>query len=54
MKTIGDFQYEAINRETVKGSMVMTSGEGGRGMNMKMEFNSKWLGADCGDVGKKN
>jgi hypothetical protein len=31
----------------------MTSGEGGRGMNMKMEFNSKWLGADCGDVGSK-
>jgi hypothetical protein len=49
-KTSGDIQVEAVDRETTKGSMVMTSGEG---RNMKMEWTSKWLGADCGDVGSK-
>ena len=52
MKTSGDIQVEAINRETTKGSMVMTSASG-RGGNMKMELTSKWLGPDCGDVGQK-
>ena len=52
MKTSGDIQVEVIDRETTKGSMVMTSG-GGRGGNMKMEWTTKWLGADCGDVGQK-
>lgn len=51
--TSGDLQVEAINRENIKGSMVMNSGQGGRGMSTKMEFTSKWLGADCGDVGQK-
>jgi hypothetical protein len=31
--------------------MVMNSA-GGRG-GMKMEWTTKWLGADCGDVGQK-
>ena len=52
MKTSGDIQAEVIDRENTKGSMVMTSG-GGRGGNMKMEWTTKWLGADCGDVGQK-
>jgi hypothetical protein len=52
MKTSGDIQVEVIDRENTKGSMVMTSG-GGRGGNMKMEWTTKWLGADCGDVGQK-
>jgi hypothetical protein len=38
MKTSGDIQ-------------VMNSA-GGRG-GMKMEWTTKWLGADCGDVGQK-
>jgi hypothetical protein len=49
----GDLQFEAVNRETLKGSMVMTTGQGGRGMSSKMEFTSKWLGADCSDAGQK-
>ena len=53
MTTSGDLQFEAVNRETIKGSMVMNAGQGGRGMSTKMEFTSKWLGADCGDVGQK-
>jgi hypothetical protein len=52
-KTSGDVQAEVIDRENTKGSMVMTVGGGGRGGNMKMEWTSKWLGADCGDVGQK-
>ena len=52
MKSSGDVQVEVIDRENSKGSMVMTSG-GGRGGNMKMAWTSKWLGADCGDVGQK-
>jgi len=53
MKTSGDIQVEAINSENTKGSIVMNGGEGGRGVGTKMEFTAKWLGADCGDVGKK-
>ena len=53
MTTSGDLQFEAVNRETIKGSMVMNAGQGGRGMSTKMEFTSQWLGADCGDVGQK-
>ena len=49
----GDLQFEAVDRENLKGSMVMSAGPGGRGVGTKMEFTAKWLGADCGDVGKK-
>ena len=49
----GDLQFEAVNPETIKGSMVMKAGQGGRGMSNKMEFTSKWLGADCSDAGQK-
>jgi len=52
MKTSSDVQVEVIDRENTKGSMVMTSA-GGRGGNMKMEWTSKFLGAECGDVGQK-
>ena len=49
-----DLQFEAVDRENLKGSMVMNAGPGGRGVGTKMEFTAKWLGADCGDAGKKN
>ncbi len=52
MKTSSEIQVEAIDREHTKGSIVTTSA-GGRSGNMKMEMTSKWLGADCGDVGQK-
>ena len=52
-KTSGDVQAEVIDRENTKGSMVMTVGGGGRGGNMKMAWTSKWIAADCGDVGQK-
>jgi hypothetical protein len=52
LKTSGDVQVDVIDRENTKGSMVMTSGNGGGG-NIKMEWTTKWLGAECGDVGQK-
>ena len=51
-KSSGDVQVDVIDRENTKGSMVMTT-EAVRGGNVKMEWTTKWLGADCGDVGQK-
>jgi hypothetical protein len=52
-KTTSDIHFEAVDRTTVKGTMTMNSAaQGGRGMSMKVDFSSKYLGADCGDVGK--
>ena len=56
VKTSGDIHFEALGQEASKGTMTMsaTGGPGaGRGMNMKMDFTSKWISSDCGDVGKK-
>lgn len=52
MKSSGDVQVDVIDRENVKGSMVMTSA-GGRGGNIKMAWTSKRLDTDCGEVGQK-
>ena len=52
-KTTSDIHFEAVDSTTVKGTMSMNSAaQGGRGMSMKVDFSSKYLGADCGDVGK--
>jgi len=52
-KTTFDIHFEAVDTTTVKGTMTMNSAaQGGRGMSMKADFSSKYLGADCGDVGK--
>jgi len=52
IRSTGDVQVEVIDRENTKGSMVMASG-GGRGGNIRMEWTTKWIAADCGDVGQK-
>ena len=49
-KSSGDITVERVDAEHAKGTMVMSASEGGRGMNMKMSFNTKWLASDCGDV----
>jgi hypothetical protein len=46
----GDFHLQAVNNENVTGNMQMTGNGGGNTMNMKMQMNAKWLGADCGNV----
>jgi hypothetical protein len=46
----GTIQVEALNSETLKGSMRMASAGGGRTMNMNSDFTSRYLGSACGDV----
>jgi len=53
MKTSSEIQVEAIDRENTKGSIVTTAAGAGRGGNAKIELTSKWLGADCGELGQK-
>jgi hypothetical protein len=47
IKSTGVFRVEAVNSETVKGSMQMTMNSGGRPMNMNSTFTAKWLGPTC-------
>jgi hypothetical protein len=53
MKAAGNIHIEAVNSETVKASGQVTSSGGANQMNMQMSFSAKWLGADCGPLGKK-
>jgi hypothetical protein len=47
----GTIHVEALNSETVKGSVRMTSGTGnGQTMNVNSDFTSRYLGPACGDV----
>ena len=49
-KMTGDMTIERLDSEHVKGNMSMKAGEGGPPINVKMSFETKYLGADCGDV----
>ena len=49
-KINGTIRVEAMNSESVKGSMQMQTTSGDHTMNMNSTFTSKWLGADCGNV----
>jgi hypothetical protein len=46
----GTIQVEALNSETLKGSVRMATSGGGRHMNMNSDFTSRYLGSACGDV----
>jgi hypothetical protein len=57
--TAGDLTVERVDSEHAKGSMTANITMANAGVNpkasggpmtMKMTFNSKWLGADCGSV----
>jgi hypothetical protein len=50
MTTDGTFKFEALNHENVKGTARMTMVGNDHTMHMNMDFTSKYLGADCGDV----
>ena len=52
-KSTGDLHLEAVNSENVKGNTLVTSTDGTHSMKVQVTFSAKWLGADCGDVGKK-
>lgn len=42
--------FEAVNRESVTGTINMAMTRGGQTMTMDRDFQAKWLGADCGTV----
>ncbi len=50
MKSDGMLRIEAVNFETVKGSMNMAMSGGERTMNMNSNFTGKWVSAACGEV----
>jgi hypothetical protein len=50
MTSEGTFKFEALTPESVKGTVRMVMTGEGRTMNMNLDFVSKYLGSDCGDV----
>ncbi len=46
----GTFTLDALGTDNVKGTMHSVTNSSGRTMNMDFTINSKYLGADCGDV----
>jgi hypothetical protein len=50
MTSDGTFKFVALTPESVKGTMRMVMTGQGRNMNMNLDFISKYLGTECGDV----
>jgi len=48
--TNGTIHVEALNSETVKGSVRLVASGSGRTMNINSDFTSRYLGPACGDV----
>jgi len=46
----GTVHVEALNSESVKGSVRMAMTGGGRNLNTSSDFTSRYLGSACGDV----
>ncbi len=51
---VGDFRFEAVDRQTMKGSIHMVVSNGANTMTINRNLQGKWLGADCGDVKPKD
>jgi hypothetical protein len=47
MKSTGNVRIETVSSEHIKGSILMTVGDGPRSMKMNSTFDSKWLGPVC-------
>lgn len=47
MKSTGTIKVEAVDSETVKGSIMMAATSGDHTMNMNYSFVSKWIGPAC-------
>ncbi len=52
MKQTGTLRIEATSPESIQGSVEFTMSGNGNTMNHKSTFSGKWLGADCGSLGK--
>ena len=50
MTSEGTFKFVALSPESVKGTVRMVMTGEGRTMNMNVDFLSKYLGSDCGNV----
>lgn len=50
MKGSGTLSIEALTPESVKGTGQSTMTSGGYTVNVSTSFNSKWLGASCGET----
>jgi hypothetical protein len=48
-RTVGDLTVDRVDAGHAKGTMLMKS-EGDQAREVKMSFDTKWIGADCGDV----
>jgi len=46
----GDFHFEAIDRQTMRGNINLVIGNGANKMTMKRTIQGKWLGDNCGSV----
>ena len=53
IKTSGIVHVEALNSENVKGTGQLNAGNGTNTMNIQINFSAKWVGSDCGPLGKK-
>jgi len=49
-KTSGTLHFEALSRESVKGTVKIVSTDGTRSMNINSSIEAKWLGDNCGDT----
>jgi hypothetical protein len=49
IKANGTVKVEAVDSETVKGSIVMTASNNEHTMNMNNTFTSKWIGPACAE-----
>jgi hypothetical protein len=48
-----DFHVTAIDRETMKGDIIIVMGNGPNPSTVRRSLAGKWLGSDCGDVKPK-
>jgi Protein of unknown function (DUF3617) len=49
-KSVGDMTMERIDSDHMKGNMVMKTTAADHAMTIKVNYTSKWLSSDCGDL----
>ena len=52
MKSVGTVHVEALSPVSFRGNSQMTSTDGARNVGVKVSFTGRWVGEQCGDVGK--
>jgi hypothetical protein len=49
-KMNGNFHFEAVDRQTMRGTINLVISNGANKMTMNRTMQGKWLGSDCGSV----